>query len=60
MAKYSIEFKEKVVKHYRISGISDTLRVYNISAVAVYKWIRQSGVMDLWERQVRDTQYKKS
>ena len=42
MAKYSIDFKEKVVKYFKSNGISDTLRVYNISATAVYKWTNQS------------------
>jgi len=50
MAKYSIEFKEKVVKHYEMNGISDTLRVYNISTAAVYKWLNQSKSGDFMRK----------
>jgi transposase len=40
MAKYSNEFKERAVKHFKMYGLSDTLRVYNISANTIYKWER--------------------
>jgi len=42
MAKYSIEFKKKVVKYYKSNGFNDTLRVYNISVTALRRWIYKS------------------
>lgn len=41
MAKHSTEFKLKVLKYYEKYGIEDTLRVYNISKLSVYRWIER-------------------
>ena len=42
MAKYSIEFKKKVLSFYKDNGHNETLRVYNISSTALRNWLRQS------------------
>jgi len=42
MAKYSIEFKKKVVSFYKDNGQCETLRVYNISKTALRLWINKS------------------
>lgn len=41
MAKYEIEFKRKAAEHYLKNGISSTIKMYNVSNKAVYKWVRQ-------------------
>lgn len=38
MAKYNIEFKQKVAKHYLKNGLSSTQKLYNVSNTAIYKW----------------------
>lgn len=51
MAKYSIEFKKKVLIFYKDNGQSETLRVYNISNTALHKWVRQSKSGDFLRKQ---------
>ncbi len=41
MAKYTIEFKQKVAKHYLKNGLTSTMKLYNVSIHTIYKWVRQ-------------------
>ncbi len=38
MAKYTIEFKKKVIEHFEKYGAAETIRVYNVSKRSVYYW----------------------
>jgi len=49
-AKYSIEFKKKVVSFYKENGIRETLRVYTISNESIYKWLRKSESRDFMRK----------
>jgi len=41
MAKYDIEFKKRVAKHYLKNGLSSTVKLYNVNKDTIYKWVRQ-------------------
>ncbi|MCM1992540.1 IS3 family transposase [Oceanirhabdus seepicola] len=38
MAKYTMEFKLEVVKYFKENGKAETVKKYNISNTAIYKW----------------------
>ena len=38
MARYTIEFKKKVIEHFKKYGAAETIRVYNVSKRSVYYW----------------------
>lgn len=50
MAKYSIEFKKKVVNHYKKYGAAETIRVYNVSKKSLYFWISKHESGDLMRK----------
>jgi len=41
MAKYSVEFKQKVARCFLKRGMASTQKVYNVSNTAIRKWVRQ-------------------
>jgi transposase-like protein len=53
--RYSLAFKQKVVSEIEAGkfSISQTKRIYDISAVSIYKWLRKLGKGHLIERMVR-------
>jgi len=51
MAKYSIEFKKKVIEHFKIYGAASAIRVYNISKRSVYYWTSKHESGDLMRKE---------
>jgi len=50
MAKYSIEFKKKVVEHFKKYGAAETIRAYNVSKRSVYYWTNKHESGDLMRK----------
>jgi len=51
MARYTIEFKKKVIEHFKKYGAAETIRVYNVSKRSVYYWTSKHESGDLMRKE---------
>jgi len=60
MAKHTIEFKKKVIEHFKKYGAAETIRVYNVSKRSVYYWTseHESGCLMRKEKETYSPEKK--